>query len=167
MLGDRAGQNAPARSVGLSSLPNDPFSEYLLSESGAATIRVAGNTALRTDNTKSTKQAEFTYGLMMHMSNSLGVNCTYCHNTRAFSSWEESRPQRATAWYGIRMVRDINSQYLEPLAGTFPALPTGRLGPLHDTAKVNCGTCHKGAFKPLNGAAMAQHYPALLGAVSP
>ena len=45
VLGDRAGQNAPARSVGLSSLPNDPFSEYLLSESGTATIRVAGNTA--------------------------------------------------------------------------------------------------------------------------
>lgn len=167
VLGDLAGQNAPARSVGLSSLPNDPFSQYLLSEKDAATIRVAGDTALRTDNNKSTKQAEFTYGLMMHMSNSLGVNCTYCHNTRAFASWEESRPQRATAWHGIRMVRDLNSQYLEPLSGTFPELPTGRLGPLHDAAKVNCGTCHKGAFKPLNGAAMAQHYPALLGAVTP
>jgi photosynthetic reaction center cytochrome c subunit len=167
VLGDLAGQNVPARSVGLSSLPNDPFSHYLLSEKDAATIRVAGNTALRTDNNKSTKQTEFTYGLMMHMSSSLGVNCTYCHNTRAFASWEESRPQRATAWYGIRMVRDINSEYLEPLSGTFPELPTGRLGPLQDAAKVNCGTCHKGAFKPLNGAAMARHYPALLGAVGP
>ena len=37
-------------------------------------------------NRSSLKQTEHTYGLMMHMSDSLGVNCTYCHNTRSFAS---------------------------------------------------------------------------------
>ena len=29
---------------------------------------------------QSIKQTEWTYGLMMHFSQSLGVNCTFCHN---------------------------------------------------------------------------------------
>ena len=162
VMGDRAGQNTPARAVALSSLPFDPFTPYLLDEASARPIRVAGNTALNTGNRNSIKQTEFTYGLMMHFSKSLGVNCTYCHNTRAFASWAESRPQRTTAWYGIRMARDINGNYLEPLSSTFPEIPLGRLGPTKDAAKVNCATCHQGAYKPLYGAAMAKHYPALL-----
>jgi len=167
VLGDRAGQNEPAAVVGLSSLPNEVLSHYLLSDKDARTIRVASDQALPSGNTRSIKQAEHTYGLMMHMSQSLGVNCTFCHNSRNFASWDESRPQRATAWHGIRMVRDINQAYLEPLSTAFPALPTGRLGPLGDSAKVACGTCHKGANKPLNGAAMAMHYPAMTGAQTP
>ena len=95
---------------------------------------------------------------MVHMSESLGVNCTYCHNTRNFQGWEESRPQRVTSWYGIRMARDLNNDYMEPLTKTFPE---HRLGPKGDVAKVNCTTCHQGAFKPLYGAAMAKDYPEL------
>jgi photosynthetic reaction center cytochrome c subunit len=163
VLGDRAGQNAPSRTVGLSSLPSDPFTAYLQKIEGSNDIRVAGTQALPYGNRHSIKQAEFTYGLMMHMSKSLGVNCTFCHNTRAFSSWEESSPQRATAWYGIRLARDLNTTYLESLTTTFPEFPAGRLGPLKDVAKVNCATCHRGAYKPLYGAPMAQHFPALLG----
>ena len=60
---------------------------------------------------------------MMHISTALGVNCTYCHNTRAFYSWEESTPQRVTAWYGIRMVRDINNNYIGPLAPLYADVP--------------------------------------------
>jgi photosynthetic reaction center cytochrome c subunit len=111
-------------------------------------------------NRNSTKQAEFTYGLMMHMSQSLGVNCTYCHNTQSFQSWDVSPPTRATAWYGIRMARDLNNDYMTPLTATFPA---HRLGPKGDVAKVACGTCHQGAFKPLYGAEMAKHHRELLG----
>ena len=96
---------------------------------------------------------------MMHMANSLGVNCTYCHNTRAFSNWSQSTPQRVSAWYGIRMVRDIDNNYLESLQDTFPAY---RLGPHGDVAKVNCTTCHQGAFKPLLGASMVSTYPELI-----
>jgi photosynthetic reaction center cytochrome c subunit len=162
-LGDRAGQNAPAIAAGLASLPADPFGPYLAGPDGAAPIRVQGAHALPVDNRSSIKQAEFGYALMMHMSSALGVNCTYCHNSRAFSSWDESTPARATAWHGIRMVRDLNATYLEPLSSVFPEIPAGRLGPAKDSAKVNCATCHQGAYKPLYGAQMAVAYPALTG----
>ena len=112
-------------------------------------------------NRHSTKQAEHTFALMVHMSKSLGVNCTFCHNTQSFASWPQSLPQRATAWHGIRMVRDLNNAYLEPLTPTFPAVPVGRLGPTGDAAKVHCATCHQGANRPLYGAPMLEGYPEL------
>ena len=34
-------------------------------------------------------------------------------------------------------------------------------------AKVNCTTCHQGAYKPLYGAAMAKDHPELLSLVKP
>ena len=36
------------------------------------------------------------------------------------------------------------------------------MGPTGDVAKVNCATCHQGAYKPLYGAPMAKDYPELL-----
>ena len=108
----------------------------------------------------SIKQAEWTYSLMDHMSTSLGVNCSYCHNTRSFASWAESTPQRGTAWYGIRMARELNNNYLVPLTSTFPAHRKGATG---DVAKVSCGTCHQGAYKPLNGVSMLKSHPELAG----
>ena len=95
---------------------------------------------------------------MMHMSDGLGVNCTYCHNTQNFAKWEGAPPQRVTAWHGIRMAREINTTYIEPLAPVFPA---ARLGATGDVAKVNCATCHQGAYKPLYGASMLRDYPQL------
>ena len=164
-LGDLAGQNLASRSVGLTSLPFDPFTPYL---KDAAPIRVNGNEAMagvgNYSNRASTKQAEHTYSLMVHMSESLGVNCSYCHNTRNFQGWEESRPQRVTAWHGIRMARDLNTDYMEPLTKTFPE---NRLGPKGDVAKVNCTTCHQGAYKPLYGAAMAKDHPELQALAKP
>ncbi|WP_341905036.1 photosynthetic reaction center cytochrome PufC [Polaromonas sp. YR568] len=154
-IGDKAGQNSPADSVGLASLPNDPFTPFLLE---SKEIRVNGTTALPSGNRQSIKQAEWTYGLMEHMSSSLGVNCTYCHNTRSFSSWEGGPPQRVTAWHGIRMARDLNKDYMEPLTDTFPANRKGETG---DVAKLNCATCHQGAYKPLNGASMLKDHPEL------
>lgn len=155
-IGDKAGQNTPSPVVNLSSLPNDPFTPFLLDQQN---IRVNGPTALPSGNRQSIKQAEWTYGLMTHMSNSLGVNCTYCHNTQSFQNWEISPPQRMTAWHGIRMARDLNLNYMEPLTEVFPA---HRRGPTGDVAKMNCATCHQGAYKPLNGAQMATSFPELL-----
>ena len=159
LLGNLAGQNIATKEAGLSSLPFDPFTPFL---KDALPIRVNGNEAMAGvgsyANRASTKQTEYTYSLMVHMSDSLGVNCTYCHNTRNFQSWEESRPQRVTSWYGIRMARELNNDYMTPLTDTFPA---HRLGPKGDVAKVNCTTCHQGAFKPLYGAQMAKDYPEL------
>ena len=65
---------------------------------------------------------------MVHFAQSLGVNCTYCHNTRAFGNWATSSPARVTAWYGIRMVRDVNNNYLELAARRVPRLSEGTAG---------------------------------------
>jgi photosynthetic reaction center cytochrome c subunit len=154
-IGDKAGQNSPEPVVDLTSLPNDPFTPFLL---GSQDIRVSGTTALPNGNRRSIKQAEWTYGLMTHASLALGVNCTYCHNTRSFQSWQDNPPQRAIAWYGIRMARALNKDFLEPLADTFPPYRKGALG---DVAKANCATCHQGDYKPLNGSLMARDFPEL------
>ena len=147
-IGNLNGQNAPAMTVGLASLPNDPYTPYLQK---ALDIRIAGKTPLPTGNRNSIQHTEQTYGLMMHMSGALGVNCTFCHNTQSFQSWN-GPTQRVTAWHGIQMSRDLNSAYMEPLTATFPDT---RRGPTGDVAKVFCATCHQGAYKPLHGAPMA------------
>ncbi len=156
----RDGKNAPAPVAGGSALPSDPLSQYLTT--GGSEIRVQSGAALRSRDVPpvSVKNAEWTYALMMYMSGSLGVNCTYCHNTRALASWQESSPQRVTAWHGIRMVRDLNTAFLTPLEPLFPA---NRLGPHGDGPKVGCATCHKGTFKPLNGVSPLVDYLALAG----
>jgi photosynthetic reaction center cytochrome c subunit len=158
--GNKGGQNEPTEAVGLASLPVDPFSTYLL---GDDNVRMVSKTALPSGDKQSIKQTEWTYALMMHISKSLGVNCTYCHNSRSFSDWDQSRPQRATAYYGIRMVRDLNNAYLVPLADTLPAV---RHGPVGDGPKVNCATCHQGAYKPLLGVSMLQDYAVLRGPIA-
>lgn len=156
-LGNRAGQNRAAPAINLSSLPTDPFTPFLLN---AEPIRIEGATALPVGNRKSIKQGEWTYALMTHMSQSLGVNCTYCHNTRQFADWSQSPPQRAVAWHGIRMARELNKDYMSSLTEVFPA---SRRGPLGDVAKLNCATCHQGAYKPLYGAPMLKDYVSALG----
>jgi photosynthetic reaction center cytochrome c subunit len=155
--GNRAGQNVASAAGGITALPVDPFTPFI---KDGAEIRVISGTALPGTSRVSIKQTEWTYSLMMHISKGLGVNCTYCHNSRSFFAWDQSTPQRTTAWYGIRMTRDINTQFLEPLTSQFPP---SRLGPLGDVAKVNCTTCHEGVAKPLFGANMIQDYPILVG----
>jgi photosynthetic reaction center cytochrome c subunit len=157
--GRREGQNRPGATVALAALPVDPFTPYL---EKAGAIRIAAQQALPQKGVKGAtiQQTELTYALMTHMSKALGVNCTYCHNSRSFGNWDESTPQRVTAWHGIRMVRELNNAHLDPLKGTFPA---NRLGPTGDAPKANCQTCHQGVFKPLYGAPMAKEYPALTG----
>jgi photosynthetic reaction center cytochrome c subunit len=72
-------------------------------------------------------------------------------------------PQRVTAWHGIRMTRELNNDYLTPLTANFPK---ARLGPTGDVAKVNCATCHQGAFKPLYGAPLVKDHPELVAAAA-
>lgn len=147
-------------------LPNglwfyDKQTDYLrhyLDRDGARVISTA--IAPSNDNRSSVKQTEWTYALMISQSKSLGVNCTYCHNTRIFSSWEEAPPQRAVAFHGITMLRDLNVNYLAPLQSVYPA---SRLGPMGDAPKAQCSTCHNGVYKPLFGAQMAKDYPAVWG----
>lgn len=152
-----AGKNHPAPVANNASLPFDPFTPFLESD---ANIRIQSTTALPSGDRQSIKQAEWTYALMMNFSQSLGVNCTYCHESRSFGDWSQSTPQRVTAWYGIRMVRDLNTTYLDPLASVFPR---ARLGVEGDSPKVNCATCHNGVYKPLFGVSMAKNFPELQG----
>jgi photosynthetic reaction center cytochrome c subunit len=156
MAGNKAGQNTPALSVLLASLPYDPLTPYLL---GSESIKVKSATALPTgENPATIMSTEHVYGLMMVLSGSLGVNCTFCHNSQHFGSWELSPPQRVNAWHGIRMVRHLNNDYLVPLTGAFPA---ERLGPTGDVAKIYCATCHQGLNKPLNGVSLLPNHPEL------
>jgi photosynthetic reaction center cytochrome c subunit len=157
MAGNRAGQNAPSATVGLAALPNDPYGRFLGS-TDSPSIRVVSTHPLPATGGASIKDAEASYGLMMAISRSLGVNCTFCHNSRSFADWNQSTPQRVTAWHGLQMVRALNAHYLEPLAST---LPPNRHGPLGDGPKLDCMTCHQGVNKPLFGQPMAKDFPAL------
>jgi photosynthetic reaction center cytochrome c subunit len=157
LLGNDFGQNKAKPSIALASLPYDPFTGVL---DGKEVIRVNGPQALPSGYKMPIQTAERTYSLMNHLSKSLGVNCTYCHNTHSFQSWD-GPPQRVTAWHGIQMARDLNVAYMKPLTGTFPKTS---LGPTGDVAKVYCATCHQGQNKPLGGVAMAVDYPAFAGA---
>jgi photosynthetic reaction center cytochrome c subunit len=165
VMGGKHGQNTPTMAtVGNASLPYDPLSMFLESKDSPS-IRVQGERALAGSHTGSIKLAENTYGLMIYISNSLGVNCTFCHQTRAMANWQQSSPQRVTAWHGIRMVRDLNTTYLSKVG---PLLPEHRLSAEGDHPKVGCATCHKGANKPLYGARMLPDYPELgVGAKAP
>lgn len=146
------GQNRANRAIGSTSMTADPFTDLL---GGKNEIRVQATKALPGTHTASIQSTEKTYALMIHMSSGLGVNCTYCHNSRAFGNWSQSTPQRTTAWHGIRMVRDLNGAFLTPLQSTYPA---NRLGPTGDAPKAYCSTCHQGLAKPLNGAQMMKDY---------
>ena len=160
------GQNLATPQINQSSLPFDPFTPFLL---GDQDIRNISTTWQPGQNADDVRISEWTYSLMVHMSQGLGVNCTFCHNSRAFASWEQSPPQRLTAWHGIRMARAVNRDYVEPLSPVFLANRLGhpdaphplRVGPNGDALKVNCATCHAGVNRPLLGAPMLRDYPEL------
>jgi len=149
------GQNTRSATVGYTSLPFDPLTPFLDETND---IRIIPLTALPQGNRKSLKQTERTYALMMHISDSLGVNCTHCHNSRSFFAWDQSPPERTKAWHAIRMVREMNNQFIGPLTDI---LPDSRKGPLGDPLKVSCKTCHQGVYRPLFGANMLKDYPSL------
>ncbi len=161
LTANSAGQNIAAATAGLTSMHYDPFSPFLVEDSE---VRVQPTAALPRGPGRSIQDTEETYALMMHMSDALGVSCTYCHNSQTFQNWEWSTPERLTAWHGIRLAREINNDFLVPLTDR---LPPHRLGPLGDVPKVNCATCHGGLSKPLNGASMLGDYPELASTASP
>jgi photosynthetic reaction center cytochrome c subunit len=155
VLGWRNEQNEPHPRVSSASLPNTVFERFLADDQP---IRVI-SPEIRNDATgQDIKATEWSFGLMVHMSSGLGVNCAYCHNTRSMNVWEQGPPARTTAWYGIRMARQLNNDYLTPLK---PVYPAHRLGPTGDAPKANCLTCHQGVNKPLNGRPMLENWPEL------
>ena len=99
--------------------------------------------------------------LMMHISKALGVNCTFCHNSRSFTAWDQSTPQRATTWYGIRMMRDLNANYLESAECAISPSP---LGPARRRSEGQLRYVPPGR---LQAAVRSQHAEGLSGAPRP
>lgn len=143
------------------SLPSDALQKYLVDAESIKVhdleSRVAGIPGQ--DGFPGIQNAERTYALMNYVASSLGVNCTFCHNTRAFYDAGQVTPQWATATLGISMVQELNATYLLPLKDV---LPPERLGPIHaDAPKVACMTCHKGQQQPLQGTNVIADWPEL------
>ena len=117
------------------------------------------------DDYASIQDTERTYSLMNYFSNSLGVNCVFCHNSRAFYDVGQVTPQWGTASLGILMVQEMNNEYLVPLKDVYPA---ERLGPIYaDAPKAACKTCHKGYHQPLQGLNVIENYPELAASGPP
>ena len=105
------------------------------------------------------QQAEMTYGFMNYFSNSLGVNCVFCHNSRAFYDAAQVTPQWSTASLGILMVQDVIAEHLLPLHDVYPP---ERLGPVfQDAPLAACRTCHQGYQRPMQGLNVIANYPEL------
>ncbi len=156
-----ANQNRATSLSQSTSLPSDALESYLLDDQTIAVhdleSRVAGVPGQ--DGYPGIQNAERTYSLMNYFSNSLGVNCVFCHNTRAFYDGGQVTPQWATASLGILMVQELNNDYIVP-AGAL--LPEERLGPRNgDEPKVACRTCHKGYQQPLQGTNVIGDWPQL------
>ena len=150
--------------------PDASYSEYLLDDEPIA----AQSTTVEHSNTVAAQvEVKRIYEMMMTMSDGIGVNCGYCHNSRNFQSWAESTPFRWVGYYAIRMVRDLNRNFLLPIAAIIPqtrtlegqtrlpVLPAREAGSQLGNGLVLCATCHMGSTKPMGGANMLHDYPGL------
>ncbi|MCF6445979.1 photosynthetic reaction center cytochrome PufC [Nereida sp. MMG025] len=143
------------------SLPSDALEAYLLNYETIAVhdleSRVEGSPA--DGVTPTIQHTERTYSLMNYVSNSLGVNCVFCHNSRAFYDPAQVTPQWGTESLGISMVQELNNDWLVPLRDVYPE---NRLGPVFaDAPKAACKTCHKGYQQPLQGLNVIADWPEL------
>jgi photosynthetic reaction center cytochrome c subunit len=154
-----ANQNRATVQSQFTALPSDALEKFLL-EDNAINVHDLEPRVSRANMNPATIQDTYrTYALMNYFSNSLGVNCTFCHNTRAFYDPAQNTPQWTIASLGIIMVQEINNDWLVPLTEEFPE---DRLGPVFgDVAKVACATCHKGYQQPMHRLDMISDWPEL------
>ncbi len=150
-----------------SSLPSDALEKYLLDAEPIAVhsleARVAGTPGM--EDYASIQDTERTYSLMNYVANSLGVNCVFCHNSRAFYDGSQVTPQWGTESLGISMVQELNNDYLVPLRDVYPE---NRLGPVYaDAPKAACKTCHKGYQQPMQGMNVIADWPELATSEAP
>ena len=160
-------QNRATSISQFTSLPSDALEKYLLDYEviGVHSLesRVAENPS--DPDVKTWQDTERTYSLMNYVSNSLGVNCVFCHNSRAFYDAGQVTPQWGTEMLGISMVQEMNNDYLVPLRDTYPP---ERLGPIHaDAPKAACKTCHKGYQQPMQGLNVIADWPELATTEAP
>jgi len=158
MEGWSANQNRATPVSQFTSLPSDALEEYLVNY-GRIGVHDLESRVANQPGDPLIQQTERTYSLMNYVSNALGVNCVFCHNSRAFYDPGQVTVQWGTASLGISMVLELNNDYLVPLRDLYPA---ERLGPLHaDAPKVACKTCHKGYQQPLQGTNVIADWPEL------
>ena len=150
--------------------PDNAFAEYLVQDTPGKSVAY---TALPIDKPASPEQVARIYEVMMQMSDGMGVNCGFCHASRAFHDWGQSTPQRWTGLSGIHMTRAINNDVLLPLAASMPqtrerlgagrppTTPLAESGVLNGNGLATCATCHNGAPKPLPGQDLLRAAPAL------
>lgn len=156
-------QNRATMTSNYTSLPSTYLETYLLADEDGfyqpigvhdLEARVA-----QQDGDPLIQQAEMTFGFMNYFANSLGVNCVFCHNSRAFYDGAQVTPQWATASLGIQMVQEIVDLHLLPLGDVYPP---ERLGPVfQDAPLAACRTCHQGHQQPLQGLNVIANYPEL------
>ena len=157
--------------------PTSSFEEYLLQDTrGRGQSYTALPTSLPGAGPRATIVVKRLYEMMMQMSDGIGVNCGFCHNSRAFFDWKQSTPNRWVGLSGIRMTRTLNHDIILPLlltmpqtretvnGGNPPVIPAKEAGLQNGDGLVNCETCHYQAPKPLEGRNMVQAYPGLTGA---
>ncbi|NSX53218.1 photosynthetic reaction center cytochrome PufC [Parasulfitobacter algicola] len=153
-----ANQNRATMVSQSTSLPSDALEQYLLNYEQIAVHDLDSRVDTQPGD-PTIQNTERTYSLMNYFSNSLGVNCVFCHNSRAFYDGAQNTPQWATASLGIVMVQELNNDYLVPLRDVYPP---ERLGPIFsDAPKAACATCHKGYQQPLQGQNMIADWPEL------
>ena len=115
------------------------------------------------------------YEMMMQLSDGMGVNCGFCHHSRAFADWSQSTPQRWTAHYALEQIRDLNNRFLLKLADaipmkrirvhetSLPVLPAVEAGIQSGNGLAVCAPCHYSQPKPMGGADVISTYPSLVG----
>lgn len=151
------------------SLPSHALEVYLTDPDSYVNVHdleshVAGVPGL-TEDVHTIQKTEMTFSLMNYFANSLGVNCVFCHNSRAFYDGAEVTPQWGLALLGRQMVIEMNTEYLIPLKGTYPE---NRLGPIYaDAPKAACRTCHKGYQRPMQGLNVIADWPELATSDAP
>ncbi len=156
--------------------PDAGYAEYYLQDNPVAAI---SQSALRTNDVAAQVVNARIYEMMMQMSQQIGVNCGYCHASRAFQDWAQSTPMRWTGYYSLRLIRDLNRNYLLPFAKIIPqqrdlahqtgvpVIPASEKGQQPGNALLTCETCHYRLPKPMNGANMLKDYPGLVGTDPP
>ncbi|BAU58341.1 photosynthetic reaction center cytochrome c subunit [Halorhodospira halochloris] len=167
-MGDLQLQNKISSKTAYTAFPRDALDTFLVGHEGELAIVGEGEGGLRTATTEgvSLREAYEAVGLMMHLSYSLDAGCTLCHNVSRWASWEDSPKERETAWHGIRMARDINVNWINPLIDEYPE-DADVLGPTGDVGKVSCQTCHNKERRPLYGEEFLELYPELVGEPDP
>ncbi len=163
VAGWSANQNRVTMVSNYTSLPSDYLETYLMADANGDYARIGvhdlESRVQQQPGDPLIQQTERTFAFMNYFANSLGVNCVFCHNSRAFYDPGQVTPQWATASMGILMVQEMIAEHLLPLQDVYPA---ERLGPVYgDAPLAACRTCHQGYQQPLQGLNVIANWPEL------